>query len=208
MSTYSLDPNKAREGSGRTSSRITETGAYVGVITVAKAVTAGTGAKGIELAFKSNDGLDANYLTLYTHNKDGNPIFGEKQLYALMTCLKVKTITAVERVITEYDFDMKKDVQKPATVYLELMNKPIGLVLQAEEYENSNHEVKEKMSYFTAFEASTKKLAVEILDQKSAEALDKILKNLKPKKLKRANGAQSETTAPAEASFKDDDIPW
>lgn len=208
MSTYTLDATKAREGSGRTSSRITETGAYVGVITVAKAVTAGTGAKGIELAFKSNDGLDANYLTLYTHNKDGNPIFGEKQLYALMTCLKVKTITASERVITEYDFDMKKDVQKPATVYLELMNKPIGLVLQAEEYENSGHEVKEKMVYFTAFEASTRKLAAEILDQKPAEALDKILKNLKPKKLKRTNGAQSETAAPAGADFKDDDIPF
>ena len=184
MSTYNLDASKAKEGSGRVSNRITETGGYVGVITMAKDVTAKSGAKGIELTFKSNEGLEAKYLTLWTQNKDGKAIFGESQLHALMTCLKVKTISAVERVITEFDLDLKKEVQNPAMIYPELMNKPVGLVLQAEEYDGKNG-VAEKMVYFTSFDASTKKLAAEILDQKPAEALDKILKNLKPKKLKR-----------------------
>jgi hypothetical protein len=204
MSTYNLDAAKAKEGSGRVSNRITETGGYIGVIAVAKDVAAKTGAKGIELAFKSNEGLEAKYLTLWTQNKDGEAIFGESQLHALMTCLKVKNITAVERVIQEYDSDQKKEVDVRAMVYLELMNKPVGLVLQAEEYEGRNG-VAEKMVYFTSFEAATKKLAAEILDQKPAEALEKILKHIKPKKLKqKANG-----TAPAaSAEGFDDDIPF
>jgi hypothetical protein len=206
MSTYNLDAAKAKEGSGRVSNRINETGAYVGVIAVAKDVTAGTGSKGIELSFKTPEGLEASYLRLWTQNKDSEPIFGEKQLHALMTCLKVKTISAVERVITEFDPDLKKDVQKPAMVYLELMNKPVGIVLQLEEYENRNGEIKEKMSYFTSFEASTRKLAAEILDQKPAELLDKILKGLKDKRMK--HKAAANTEAPAATADFDDEIPF
>lgn len=204
MSTYNLDATKAKEGSGRVSNRITETGSYIGVITVAKDVTAKSGAKGIELTFKSNEGLEAKYLTLWTQNKDGKAIFGESQLHALMTCLKIKTIAAVERVITEFDLEQKKEVQHAAMVYPELMNKPVGLVLQLEEY-NGQNGISEKMVYFTAFEASTKKLATEILDQKPAEALDKILKSIKDKRLKRS----ASTTEPASAGAGfDDDIPF
>ena len=45
---YQLNPADAREGSGRTNSRITETGAYDGAFTKAKHITATTGAVGIE----------------------------------------------------------------------------------------------------------------------------------------------------------------
>ena len=187
MSTYNLDATKAKEGSGRVSNRINETGAYVGMITVAEDVTAETGSKGIELTFKTNEGLEAKYLTLWTVNKDGKAIFGEKQLHALMTCLKIKTISAVPCVIQKYDMDMKKEIDVQAMIYPELMNKPVGLVLQLEEY-NGRNGVAEKMVYFTAYDAATRKLAAEILDQKPAEALDKTLKSLKDKRLKPSAG--------------------
>lgn len=203
MSTYNLDSQKAKDGSGRVSNRIDQTGAYTGIITVAKEVTAQTGTTGIELTFKAQDGREARYLTLWTKNASGGSIFGESQLHALMTCLKVKTIAAVERVIEEWDFELKEDVKRPAMVFLELMSKPIGLVLQLEEYEGRNG-LAEKMTYFTAFEATTKKLAIEILEQKPAEALEKILHGLKDKRLK-----QKVETAPVAAqNFEDSDLPF
>jgi hypothetical protein len=195
----------AKEGSGRASNRITDTGAYVGVITVAKDVTAQTGTTGIELSFKSNDGLEAHFLTLWTKNSNGESIFGEKQLHALMTCLKAKTITGKDAIIEEYDFDARQNVKRQVTVYPELMNKPIGLVLQREEYEGSNG-IKNKMVFFAPFEAATRKTAAEILDQKPAEQLDKILSNLKDKLLKtHSQPASNDGQLPNDF---DDDIPF
>jgi hypothetical protein len=206
MSTYNLNPELAKEGSGRASNRITDTGAYVGVITVAKDVKAGTGTTGIELSFKSNDGLEAHYLTLWTKNANGESIFGEKQLHALMTCLKVKSITGKDAIIEEYDFDARQNVKRQATVYPELMNKPVGLVLQREEYEGPNG-IKNKMVFFAPFEAATRKTAAEILDQKPAEQLDKILKSLKDKTLK-AGSRTTRTDEQIDADFDDSEIPF
>lgn len=215
---YDLDPNKAREGSGRGSMMINESGAYVGTITVAKEAQARTGTTGIELTFETNDGLKAPYLTLWTRNANGEPIFGEKQLHALMTCLKVESINSVERVIKQYDPDLRREVDEPANVYPELMNKPVGLILQREEYYNRNSELKARMSFFAPFEASTRKTASEILDQSDAKQVDKILSSLydKPAQAQSSNQTAAERAASQEAGQAkglpadnfDDDIPF
>ncbi len=82
--TYTLDTDMAREGSGGGFDFINETGAYEGKIIEAKAIVAKTGTQGITLKFESNEGKLANYLTLYTINANGDTIYGQKQLNALM----------------------------------------------------------------------------------------------------------------------------
>jgi len=177
---YKLNPELAREGDNQGSQRITENGGYPGVFTKAKHLVAGTGAVGIEFGFEAVDGSTA-YFQLYTKNKDGDAIFGEKQLMALMTCLKIKSMAPQQAMIEEYDFNSKQVQKVKATVYPELMNKPIGIVFQKEHYIKNNGDNGERMLFFAAFDTQTKQTANEILDQKPAERLEKLLANLKDK---------------------------
>lgn len=63
---------------------INETGAYTGVLT-AKAVTAGTGSKGVEFSIKTDDGLTGNYISIYFEKANGEQIkSGFNHLQSLM----------------------------------------------------------------------------------------------------------------------------
>ena len=178
---FQLNPEHAREGSGGGAGRIDTSGAYKGVITKAKFVVATTGSTGIEIDFESSAGATARYITLYTHNNKGEFIYGYKRLMALMTCLKLKTITPAAAVIPEYNFDTHKEEQVQATIYPELMNAPIGMVLQKEFYVKKDGTPGEKMNLYAPFSAETEQVAKEILDQESAQQLEKIIATLKDK---------------------------
>ena len=52
---------------------ITETGAYIGEVQ-AKAITAGTGALGIEFSIKTDEGLTGNYISIYFQKANGDQI--------------------------------------------------------------------------------------------------------------------------------------
>jgi len=201
---YNLDTDKARDGDSTGSNRINTSGAYTGIITVAKAVTANTGASGIEFSFKSDDGQEAHYMTLYTRNAQGESIFGEKRLNTIMTCLKVRSINPVQAQIKEYDFDAQQEIEVTRDVYPDLMNKPIGLVLQMEEYFNNSGNKKSRMNIYGAFDAQTRQTAIEILDQLPAERLDKMVENVRDKLVQKTT-----QSAPMPTSGSvDDDIPF
>jgi hypothetical protein len=172
----------AREGDNP-STRIMETGAYAGIITVAKSVTSKKGTKGIEIAFKDKQGLEASYLTLWTTDKSGQSIYGEKQLHALMACMKLRSITAQQATVEEYDFDARQNINIQADVYPELMNNPVGLVLQNEEYPANDGSIKNRMVMVGFFNAETRQTASEILDNKPANNIDAQLATLKDKKI-------------------------
>ena len=206
---YQLNPNAARE-TDNGSQRITESGAYVGVMTAAKHIEANSGTIGIEFSFHSNEGAEAHYLTLYTRNREGSPIFGEKQLYALMTCLKLREIKPVAGKVEQYDFDARAVVKKQATLYQELMSAPIGVVLQSEEYQKNNGEIAKRMVLVRFFDAKTRQTASEILDKAPPVLLDKFLATLKDKTLS-ASVAHPTSVAPAQTHVDvdfDDDIPF
>ena len=85
---YKLDKEKAMNaGKG---GYISTSGNYEGIFTEAKEITASTGTKGIEFAFESFDGAKANYLTIYTHKSNGESIFGEGMIHALMSCMQLR----------------------------------------------------------------------------------------------------------------------
>lgn len=179
---YTLDTNMAIEGSELGSNRITESGAYVGVITEAKKIVTPNNAQGIEFSFRRDDGAEANYITIYTVKKDGTQAFGIKQLHAMMSCLGIKAITEQNRIIKEYDQNVRQIIEINGVVHPELENKPIGLALQKEEYLNSNGDTKYKFTIVAPFKVDTRQVAKEIINNQPAQALDKIINRLIDKK--------------------------
>jgi hypothetical protein len=205
---YTLD-TKAAQAADQMGSRLDETGKYVGVFTRAEATTSKKGAEGIDFSFKSDDGLSADYLTVWTHGKDGKEIYGYKQLMAIMTCLKIKALSTKEGTVEKWDKESSAKVKVSATLYPDLMNKPVGLLLQREAYLKKDQSEGHKMGIFAAFEASTEFTASEILGQKtSPELLDKMVAQLKDKPLNIGNGTHATPATAGDFTGMDDDIPF
>lgn len=177
---YDLNTDSARQAN--TSNRITETGKYIGKFTRAEAVKSRQNTEGIEFTFESNEGQSADFLTLWTINGEGKEIFGMKILNALMTCLRVKSIKPTSTLIEKFDNSVKKKVN--ATIYADLMNKQIGLLLQREEYEKQNGAIGNKVNIYACFDAQTEMMAGEILDRApKAEQLTKLMLSLRDRPL-------------------------
>jgi len=71
---------------------VTETGCYVGAIT-AKAITARSGALGVEFSMKTDEGLTANYINIYFQKSDGTQIKGGYNLLqGLMGIFKLSNL--------------------------------------------------------------------------------------------------------------------
>lgn len=176
MRNYTLDQNAAREANQN--NYISETGKYVGRIVMAEAIKSRNSTDGIELSFQSSAGQTANFLTLYTYNSNGEPLYGLKVLNALMVCAGVQALTQQTRQITD-----AKDNNRPAQVFIELINKPIGLVLQKEFYEkNDGSGVSYRLNIIAPFHPQTEMMAKEILDGATApRSLPNILSTLADK---------------------------
>lgn len=210
MSEYTLDTDAAKQadtGGGR----ITETGKYVGTFTKAKKVLSKKGTQGIEFSFESTGGQSADYLSVWTLNAKGEQIYGFKQLMAMMTCLKVRGIDATKATVEEYDRDSGSMQPNSIEVYAALQGKPIGVLLQMEEYEKKDGTIAEKPSFAGFFDPSTEQVATEILEKSEAKILEKLVGQLVPvRKLKPSNkpvqGYQGGTGMPDD--FDNDLIPF
>ncbi len=184
MSEYNLDTDAAKQadtGGGR----ITESGKYVGTFTKAKKVISKKGTQGIEFSFTSTAGQSADYLSVWTLNADGDQIYGFKQLMAIMTCLKVRGIDTKHATVQEFDKNSNGMVDVQIEAYTDLEKKPIGILLQMEEYEKKDGSIAEKPSFAGFFDAKTEQVATEILEKSEAKILGKLVGQLTPvKKLK------------------------
>lgn len=136
MSDYTLDTSAAKKADNFFS-KIDTKGKYVGLFTRAEQVTSIKGTKGVDLSFKSNEGAAADYLTLWTHNKDGKQLQGFNVLMAIMTCLRVRELKAEAGEIEKWDSAAQQRVKVSAQLFKELMNKQIGLLMHMEEYEKT-----------------------------------------------------------------------
>lgn len=209
MRNYALNTEAAKQAEN-IGLRITESGKYVGAIVTAEAITSQKGTEGVELSFKSDTGQSADYLSMWTHDKDGKELYSFKMLNAIMTCAQVKTLTPTKGKVEKYEGGSKKIVD--ATVFPELAGKRIGLLLQKAEYQKNDGSIGTKMELFVPFDASTGRTAKEILDRvPTGEALARLTLQCKDKPLK-ANrpAAASYSNAPtsSDAGFSDDDIPF
>ena len=210
---YKLDIESAKKGDD-VSSRITETGAYEGVFTKAEDVKSSKGTRGIEFSFKSDDGATADYITIWTVNSEGKQIFGFNQLMAIMTCLKVKNTDPKKAMVRKYSRELGVMDDFEVDVFPELMNRPIGVILQKEFYTKNDGSQGERMVFNSCFEHTTHFTASEILDKAvKAEKLNKRLPGIMDKHSTNSAPAATSTVANnAKAAGFDagfnDDIPF
>lgn len=183
---YSLDATSAKsaENIGKF---IRETGKYKGQFLRAELmISKDKGSRGIEFDFVA-DGKECT-TQIWTHSGAGEPYSGNNMVCAIMACLSLRGIKPVEKVVPKYDYDLKKKVDQKIMVFPDLMNKPIGLLLQKEisEYEGKE---KTKMLIFAAFDHNTEKTATEIIDRVAQPlALAKLVSMLGDKDSRKKGG--------------------
>ncbi len=215
---YSLDVKAARNADSG-GAMIKELGKYIGAFTQAKKLTARSGALGIEFAFKSESGQKAN-LSIYTKSAAGKEYMGYDTLMAVMACMSLRRIEPVLGVATKYDLNEHKDVEEECEIYPDLC-KPIGVLLETEDYEKQNGSTGTRMVLKNVFHPVSELTATEILDRKTTPMqLERLVALLKHKPLKSAApapvqpayGYSSASPAPVHASTFDDadldDIPF
>ena len=203
MKSYDLNTKGAREIGA--SPRIAEKGAYVGKFTRAQAVTAQSGAEGIEFSFETDTGLRADYLSVWTHDSKGTELYGRKVLDAIMTCMKVRSITAEPT-----PWKGRDGATETIPQFRALLGR-IGLFLVVEHYEKKDGTPASKMSLVMPFEADTERTASEVLDQAPAKSFEGILASLrdKPVQKRKPTATRSPMTASGTAfDDMDSDIPF
>jgi hypothetical protein len=202
---YDLNASAASQADG---SYISETGKYIGIFTRAEAVTSRQGTEGIEFSFKSNAGLSADFLSLWTHNDKGDELPSFKTVNAVMTCLRVKSIKPAQGKVEKYNSETRQREIQEATIYADLMNKPIGILLQ--KVWRADKPDKYKFEIAGVFEASTELTASEILAKATQPTkLGFMVLGLKDKDEKpRGATSGSSSAPPSGAADFDSDIPW
>lgn len=208
---YTLDTNGARAADQR-GGFINETGKYIGTFMRAEDITSKSGTHGIEFDFKAADGRKARF-SLYTAKADGARIkIGHSFVMAMMTCLKQRELKTQEMMVKKWDNDRGAEVDARASCYPGLMAKPIGVLLEAEEYEKNSGEIGKRMVLAGVFDAATELTASEILDKKVApEQLSKIVAQLRDRPLKagrKSSGGGGSDPRGSDYDNTDDDIPF
>ena len=97
----------------------------------------------------------------------------------------------------------------PATIFPELTNKRIGLLLQREEYEKSNGSIGAKVNIVGCFDAESELTASEILARKTEpETLARMVAALRDKPMKGTRPTAAEPQHDGGIADMDDDIPF
>ena len=193
MTTYqafNLNTESAKQADA--GGRIESTGKYVGVIKSMEFVTAKSGAQGFEVNFES-ESKEYTTFTIWTVSKDGQPLSGTHKVNALIACCGVRSLTPTEQALEKYDFDTKQKVKRLCIVAPEMSDKRVGLLLQRENYVNSNGQPRHQMNFFASFNAESELMAKEVLERKTTpELLPKALERLLAMgdATRQSNGAQ------------------
>lgn len=189
-----LDVKAARTVGG--TSFITTSGAYTGIITAARIYESKSGAEMLDIDFETLD-LERAHMSMCIYDKSGKATFSRAILDSLMTVCRVRSLKAEQR-----RFKDRQGIEQVGYFFVDLMGKPIGLLIQAapEEYD-INGEIKTmiRLNLLTPFDPRTRQNAAEILDQAEAKAVDAKLNNLKDKPLKKlaAQSSNGFESAPA-----------
>ncbi len=211
---YQLDQSAARKADTR-GGFISEIGAYAGRFTRAQAISASTGTKGVGFTFVSDTGQKSD-VTLYTIKHDGTELLGLQALMAILTCLSLRGVESKPGKVNRFDPQLGREVVADATIYPDLLEKPIGLLLETREYEkNDGSGIGMAMEIAGVFQPITRFMASEILDRViKPEKLEKAIAGLRHRPLKPAKGrapapaSQAATAGAGAFDDMDDDIPF
>lgn len=151
-----------------------EGGAYLGNIVTAIYKRANTGSAGLELSFKSDDGAEFNYLTLWFQKPDGTEIKGgASMINAILGIAGLQGISDKQ--------DGVDDNGQAKFVAPELLGKRIGLVLQKVWYTKNDGQDGYKFEIRLPFDAQTRQTLKEKVEQSQPAMVDRILSTLSDK---------------------------
>lgn len=210
---YTLDVNAASKADN-IGAYINETGKYLGTfIRAEKLVSANKGTHGIGFSFREQDGRETRF-DIWTMRANNEPLSGMNQVNAIMACLQVRNMEPKLAQVKKWDNDAGAETLQSAECFVELMNKPIGLLLRSEEYEKMQDNVPTgeygwRMGFFAVFQFGTELMASEILARKTKpEQLAKVIALLADKPLKKKAGAsgRSQPAGMPQTGFADDDL--
>lgn len=161
-------------------SQIETSGIYIGRLTMAKERIAKTGTRGIEFIFEAEDGRLARNLTLWVAHANGEKIeYPYSLLSALMVILDVKKIESTSATVDEWNSESGMMVLTEVQMFMALMNKPIGVLLQREEG-RLEVETNFSMKFVQFFDPNDRSTPAEILfGTRSGKALDKLIYKLR-----------------------------
>lgn len=185
-----FDKEAAQKAGG--SDFINETGEYVGKIK-AKAITAKSGALGIELSIKTDQGLTGNYISIYFQKANGETIkSGYNHLQSMMGLLRVGTL---QQPVSDGngDFWIK-----------EFDEKRIGLVLQKRLYSKTDGSDGYDFQLRAVFDADTQQTYKEKSEDKPAEKvryLDESLKDIDERGQNHTQTQNQQSEAPDNFDF-------
>lgn len=200
----------AAKAADNINSGIKESGKYIGVITRAEKLVAGTGTEGLGLSFKANNGQTADYLDLYHTKGNGETLSAFKTVNAILCCAKVMEAKdgriKCEKWVKESG--QREMVEVPG--YPDLMGKRIGFLLQKTlETDNKGKDI-ERLQIFAVFNAESELTASEMYEKKTKpERLSSMLDALtgRPVRDNRKNKGKSSASASADDGGYFDDIP-
>lgn len=156
------------------SNRIAESGIYAGTITRFEySESQSSQAKFVNIDFKSNDGREANYMSLCYQKVDGTRSFGFNTIMAIMACTGVSQTSMVNH--------------GGKNICPELTNKGIAFALQAEGdwYQDKNTgkwKPTTNMHIAMPFDVQTKKTAKETIEGTEAKVVSAMKVVDKPSK--------------------------
>ncbi len=213
MTSYTRDDQLAVQPEATFGGRIETSGAYIGRLTMAKERTAKTGTRGIEFTFESEDGRVARYLTLWVARANGEKIeYPYSLLSALMACLDVKKIESAATTIDEWNPATGSLGPAEAQVFHDLVNKPVGVLLQREEreWEGKTYVSMKIVQFFDPRDRST---PGEILSgQRTGQSLEKMVTNLRESVVRSdappAGATPAGSGSGGFAEIDDDDVPF
>lgn len=207
MRNFELD-RKAAEEANNGGKRITEPGVYTGKFRAAWHEKNEKGTESVNLIFASDSGQECN-LVLYVYNGRDEQLPSYKMLNAIMACMRQRKLEAKRGRVAIYDFDRKEDVEKEKDCYPALTTGRVGLVLQAEEYENNQGDLKTRLLIAAPFEAESRKMADEVLSSANeAKALERFLIWFEQHQVKPLKTSKPRPAAAVGGSMDDDEIPF
>lgn len=201
---FTLDTNAARAADNK-SAFVDDAGKYIGAFTRAEYMDKQeTGSTGIGFTFKTREGADAQFYINLSYQHGTKNDGGHALLNAIMACLQLRRVEAPQTISFEkWDKDAGARVKATAYGFPELMNKPIGLLLQMEIEKNSTTG-QPRPTIFAPFSAESEKTASEILDPKctSPAKLEKMVQQVmnKPVVDRRPKGSQAAQSSHADNS--------
>jgi hypothetical protein len=194
---YTYDEESAR-GADKLADRATTSGAYVGTITKAFAVTSSEkGSKGIQFDTDA-PGQGTATFTLWTHDANGDKLGGQGPNFinALMFFFGLKGLKT-EKGTAEIWVDGaggKRELKEAeVTVFPELCNKKIGYVLQKDVGDNGF-----RFNLYGLFDPVTRRTMSEVKDNVTKPVkLDRLVAGLKDKVKKTGRRDEAEPAQPS-----------